>query len=507
MTQQPLYCARNISKRFGNVWALRDVSLEIYPGQIVGLVGANGAGKSTVTKILAGALAADQGELLLEGAPVAMRSMVEAWSRGIAFVSQELNLFPSLSVAENLGLVPGGAGRVVSSQLKKQAKQVLSRLGLELDLSTKVETLPLADRQIIEIARALLQRPRILILDEPTSALHASETQRLHEIVRDLRNDGVGIVYISHFLEELLDVADKIVVFRDGQRVALDDGDGSISLDRVLEAMLGERRKIVERASAKTRNAHRNVSGLEITGLNGTGTLSVDFVRAEPGEIVGLAGLASAGVEELLAILFGRKTPLCGQINLPSGKPFRPNTPHLVKAGVAYCPSDRKKLGLAVEQTIRENVAAVRDLSLARDGFLLSRGRQAQRALSRCRSIGVKFSSLDQPVRSLSGGNQQKVVFAGWLEADPSLLLLDDPTRGVDIGAKSEMYGIMRDIADSGRVVLFASSDPAEFEMVADRVLVFVNGRLSHELRPGFMDEHSVVAAMNTPSNGLRKAV
>jgi ribose transport system ATP-binding protein len=492
MMTEPIYVAKGIKKQFGNFMALGGVSLELAPGQILGLAGANGAGKSTMMRILAGALRPDDGELILDGRPIEMRSMQEAWSAGIAFVSQELNLFPTLTVAENLALVPGGADKISRSEREGRGRDILRRLGLHASLSDRLGSLSLAERQLVEIARALIQQPRVLILDEPTSALQAAEAKRLHGILDELRNSGTSIIYISHFIEELLGIADSIVVLRDGHRVPLAEP----TVESVVAAMLGER-SAPQQAAKTVRSPRSSGRKLTIVGLKGPICLDIPSLEISAGEVVGVAGLAGSGIEELFALLFGRIAPVSGKVGLPSGRAYRADTGSAVASGVAYVPADRKRLGLTLEQSVQDNVSSVRSLGLSRDGFVPSRHRQSQLAGAGCRATGVKLASIAQPVGSLSGGNQQKVVFAKWIEADPSLLLLDDPMRGVDIGAKHELHGLIRKLSDEGRVVLFYSSDAADYVAAADRVLVFAGGRIVRELPGDSLTEHQIIVAMN----------
>jgi ribose transport system ATP-binding protein len=426
-----------------------------------------------------------------------MGSMLEAWQAGVAFVSQELNLFPPLSVAENLWLVPGRTGLTPTREFLTAARVQTERLGLKVPLSTPLASLSLADHQLVEIARALLQQPRVLILDEPTSALHASEVGRLHEILRGLRESGVAMIYISHFLEEVLEIADNVVVIRDGMNVPLESRGKQPTIPEIVTAMLGRASDAVHEPPArKTNTAANGVRELGIENLRAPG-LSIDSLVATQGEVVGLAGLAGSGVETVFEILFGVATPASGVIRLPSGARQAQNRPQAVASGVAYFPSDRKHLGLTLDQSIHENVSAVRSLSLGRDGPVPKVARQRQIAEERCAQIGVKMQSVDQPVSSLSGGNQQKVVFARWLEANPSLLLLDDPMRGVDINAKQEMYRIIRDLAEGDRVILFYSTDPGDYVATTDRVLIFNDGGIIDELSGERLNEHELVASMN----------
>jgi ABC-type sugar transport system ATPase subunit len=492
-----VYSATGVTKRFGAQLALDNVDIDIKEGSILGLVGSNGAGKSTLMRILAGATTPDQGELILDGQPLRMSSMLEAWKAGIAFVSQELNLFSTLSIAENLGLVPGRTGSLSPARMAAEAGPALERLGLNISLSAPLGSLSLADRQLVEIARALIQNPRVFILDEPTSALHASEVDRLHDVLRELKSSGTAIVYISHFIEELLDIADTVTVLRDGRRVPLPEGSGPPSLSEVVTAMLGDKPTSLSRTAGKAAKAGSAGKPLRLTNLKGPIALSIDSMEARRGEVVGVAGLAGAGIEEFFAVMFGRLPPASGEISLPSGARHRADSASAVASGVAYVPADRKRLGLALEQSITDNVSSVRGLSLGRDGFVLSGRRQAEMAKARCAETGVKMASVTQPVGSLSGGNQQKVVFSKWIEAGPSLLLLDDPMRGVDIGAKRELSAVIRKLADEDRVVILYSSDPADYIAVADRVLVFVGGEVADELSGERLTEHGIVTSMN----------
>jgi ABC-type sugar transport system ATPase subunit len=502
-----IYSARGITKYFGANRALDGVDFDVVEGEVNGLIGSNGAGKSTLMKIIAGALAPDAGELTLDGHPVAMKSVWDAAAAGIAIVSQELSLFPALSIEENLLLVPGSGGWRSRRAFTLQAADMLRRLGVDTALDAPLHRLSLADRQLVEIARAMLQKPRVLILDEPTSSLHAAEVERLHQIIRDLRDAGIGIVYVSHFLEDLMEISDKLTVIRNGKRVATDFTHVEDRLTAIIVAMLGEAPEAAGAQRVARPDGHRHSVGatatptsgtLRISGVRGPADLAIDEMTARPGEITGISGLAGSGVDQLFALLFGRERATAGTVTLPTGVPLPTTTAQAVKAGVAYTPADRKRYGLMLRQTIAENVVSVRSLTLRRDGLLRREARFAEIAAERCRDIGVVAASVDQPVGALSGGNQQKVVFAKWVEAEPSLLLLDDPTRGIDVGAKREMHAIMRRLARSGMVVLFYSSDPGEIAAVADRIFVFVNGALARELTGDALTEHELVTTMNT---------
>jgi ABC-type sugar transport system ATPase subunit len=500
-----IYSARRISKRFGVVQALCDVDLDVAQGSVVGLVGANGAGKSTLLKIIAGALPPDSGELTLDGKPLAMKSVRDAAQAGIAIVSQELSLFPALSVEENLLLAQGAGAWTSRRSFARGAREILAKLGVNVALNASLHRLSLADRQLVEISRALLQNPRVLILDEPTSSLHAAEVDRLHEVIRGLRESGIGIIYVSHFLEELLGISDSLVILRNGKHLPENIAPAADRLKDVIAAMLGDASKAVVERAQKSSNqsdarapiAPIEIGPLRIAGLTGRKRLVIEKLEIYPGAIVGVAGLKGAGVDELFEMLFGLERPVSGHITLPTGALVPSNPAGAVKAGIAYSPADRKQYGLMLRQSIAENVASVRALTLGRDGFVLRKGPLTEAAAVRCQQLGVVCGSVLQPVGNLSGGNQQKVVFAKWMEASPSLLVLDDPTRGIDVSAKQEVHRIMRQLAQSGRVVLFSSSDPGEIASVADRAIVFVDGMLARELDGDELTEHQLVAAMN----------
>jgi ABC-type sugar transport system ATPase subunit len=496
-----IYSAQGIRKSFGPTVALDDVSLHVREGAIVGLVGMNGAGKSTLLRIIAGAVAPDAGALFIDGRQIVLGSTLDAVTEGIAIVSQELSLFPSLTTEENLRFVQGVRKQPSKSLFRKSANEILNQLGAAFRLTDRLAGLGLADRQLVEIARALLQQPRILILDEPTSALHAAEVGRLHAQLRRLRDSGVGIVYVSHFLEDLLDVCDEITVLRNGRCVESPDLKEAGRLQCLVAAMLGDApvsnsaQKDDEVAATGDQSAS---APLVISDLKGQKCLNIEKLSAKPGEIVGLAGLVGSGVEELFAVLFGLQSRKGGTVKLPSGRDL-PETPaDAVRAGIAYVPPDRKTMGLMLRQTIGENVVSVRMLVQGRDGFVPDRSKLARVASKRCGELGVRMSSIQQVVGTLSGGNQQKIVFAKWLEANPSLLLLDDSTRGIDIKARQDIHNIIRHLNRLGLVILFYSSDPAEIVQIADRIAVFVDGVIVGELTGEQKTEHNLITLMNS---------
>jgi ABC-type sugar transport system ATPase subunit len=499
-----IYSAQDIRKSFGPTVALDDVSFDVREGTIVGLVGMNGAGKSTLLRIIAGAIAPDAGALFIDGHQISFGSTLDALDKGVAIVSQELSLFPALTIDENLQFIHGAQRWQSIAAFRKSARETLNQLGATFRLTDRLAGLGLADRQLVEIARALLQRPRILILDEPTSALHAAEVGRLHAQLRRLRDTGVGIVYVSHFLEDLLDICDEITVLRNGRCVESPDLTKADKLPRLVAAMLGDTpvsSSAHKDDEAAATSKQSTFAPLLISGLQGPKRLKIEELSAKPGEIVGLAGLVGSGVEELFAILFGLQPSKAGMVQLPSGGAL-PETPaDAVRAGVAYVPPDRKTMGLMLRQTIGENVISVRTLTQGRDGFVPDRSQLARTASKRCAELSVRMSSIQQIVSALSGGNQQKVVFAKWLEANPSLLLLDDSTRGIDIEARQEIHNIIRRLNRLGLVTLFYSSDPAEIVQIADRIAVFADGAIIGELSGEQKTEHNVITLMNSSAD------
>ncbi|GLY34449.1 ribose import ATP-binding protein RbsA 2 [Amycolatopsis sp. NBRC 101858] len=462
--------ATGLTRRYGGVTALSEVDIALRPGEVHAVVGENGAGKSTLVKILSGVLRPDAGVL--------------SGFDGVALVAQELTVFPDLTVAENLfPLAPPRRGPLVSRRRMAQlAVPVLGELGLTVPLDTPAGTLSLADQQLLEIGRALLRNPSVLILDEPTSALPAEAVARLMAVLRRLVSRGVAVLYVSHFLEEVLRIASRITVLRDGHVVLAGVDVQSVNLDGVVEAMLGDR--VV--ASVASRPAPRSRPPAVVVE-------EPAFAVGE-GEIVGLAGLQGAGHLEVLAALSGR-APGHGRVHI-GGRPAPRSVRAAVRAGIAFVPSDRKRYGLMLDKPLWQNTSAVAWLGAGHGGWWLRRrahGAAARALITRLRIRGAP----DDLVNTLSGGNQQKVVFAKWLEANPRLLVLDDPTRGVDVGARAEMHAVIASLADAGKPVVLASTDLAELCELCDRVLVFQRGRVVARLTRAELSERALSVAMN----------
>ncbi len=501
-----MYVASQVSKQYGGVRALDGVDLEILPGEIQALLGANGAGKSTLVKILVGAEQPSEGKLTLEGEQVRFGNVGEASARGVSIVSQELNLFPDLDVLQNLFLLrePRYGGALINRrEMYRLAQSVVETVGLDVRLDRRVGTLRLADQQLVEIARALLNEPKILFLDEPTSALQAAETQRLLRVVRGLRDSGVAVVYVSHFLEDVFTISDTITVLRNGRAVVERRSRGEMSIPEAVAEMLGDAtdgRRHMAAADPMAEANPVNAAPLRLSGVEVKRSLQPLDLEVAPGEVVGLAGLEGSGASTVLDIVFGRRKPDGGTITLPDGKPVPRTVTGAVRAGVAFVPADRKRLGVMLEKTIYENVTTVSGGPLRRMGVWLRKATMVARTEDWGERLKIKMSSARAPVGQLSGGNQQKVVFAKWLEANPKVVLLDDPSRGVDVGAKVEMHTIIAQMAARKRIVLIASSDLEELADVCDRVVVFFQGAAVGEIRGDELSEHRLLEAINTGS-------
>ena len=503
--------AHALRKTYGGVVALAGADFTVRAGTVHALLGENGAGKSTLVKIVAGAIEPDSGELLLDGEPVSFGTTAEAVRNGVAVVSQELNLFGDLDVLANLfTLREIKHGPFISRrEMAAKARPVLAELGLDVSLRTRVEELPLAQRQLIEIAKALLTEPRVLILDEPTSALGQASTEMLLDTLRVLRDREVGVVFVSHILEDVMALCDEITVLRDGHVEMAARPRSELSVPVIVDAMLGRRADAAPEAASPDARLREAVAEsvdaedagggqLELRDAAVEGALEPLTLAVEPGEVVGLAGVAGAGHHAVLELVCGLRRPDGGEVLLPGGRPVPHGLRRAVRAGVALVTGDRRRLGLMLDKPLWENAGQIRSVGLAADGLVVRKGALRKRAREHVRALRIRSTSVDQPVGSLSGGNQQKVVFAKWLDAQPSVFLLDDPTRGVDVGAKDEMHALIRSTAAAGAPVLICSTDIDELAALCDRVVVLHQGRVAAELSGERLKTHTVLEVMNT---------
>jgi ribose transport system ATP-binding protein len=487
---QPLLEVRNLTKSFPGVRALNGVNLTLATGEVLAVIGENGAGKSTLMKILAGVFRADSGEMLLDGTPVEIRSVHEALAHGIALIHQELNLADNLDVAANifLGREKLRRGLIDTERQRREARSLLDAVGLAVDPATLVSALTIGHQQLVEIAKALSVNARVLIMDEPTSSLSSGEAANLFKVIRDLRARGVSIVYISHRLGEVRELADRVTVLRDGANageLARDD----IHHANMVKLMVG---RDLSQFFPHAPHPPGDIA-LEVRGLRTPAHPRHELrfsVRA--GEIVGIAGLVGAGRTEMLTTLFGVTPAIGGSIRVGD----REGTPHTpldaIIAGLALVPEDRKQQGVILEMAVCDNLSLASVRRDQRHGFF-NRRRAAAISEEMIRSLQIKTPHERQPVQFLSGGNQQKVALGKWLALRPRVLLLDEPTRGIDIGAKREIYLLMEELARQGVAILFVSSEMEEIIGMADRVLVMHEGRIAGELARGELTEESVM--------------
>ena len=486
----PLLEVRQLTKSFPGVRALKGVSLTVARGEVLAVIGENGAGKSTLMKILAGVQRPDSGEVLIEGRAVEIRTVHEALAQGIALIHQELNLADNLDVAANifLGREQRRFGLIDKARQHRKAREFLQAVGLDVDPAALVGTLTIGHQQLVEIAKALSVNARVLIMDEPTSSLSSHEAENLFRVIRDLRGRGVSIVYISHRLGEVRALADRVTVLRDGENAG-DLGRDEIHHARMVKLMVG-------RDLAQFYPHEPHPSGETVFEVEGLRTRAhprqpLSF-RVRAGEIVGVAGLVGAGRTELLAALFGVEPAVGGAMRV-AGRVVAPQSPReAIAAGLALVPGDRKKQGVILEMTVRENLNLA---SLRRDqrhGFL-DRRREAELSAGMIRALRIKTPHDRQAAQFLSGGNQQKIVLGKWLALRPRVLLLDEPTRGIDVGAKQEIYRLMEDLARQGVAILFVSSEMEEILGLSDRALVMHEGRLAGELARGELSEEAVM--------------
>ncbi|MFD2028273.1 sugar ABC transporter ATP-binding protein [Promicromonospora aerolata] len=491
-SRAPLLEMRGIVKHFPGAKALDGVDLEVRPGEVHCLLGQNGAGKSTLIKTLAGAHQPTAGEVLLDGKPVTMPDPVAALRLGIATIYQELDVVDGLTVAENiyLGHELARSGVTRRSDAARNTRAILKRLGHpEISPHREVGSLPAAGKQIVSLARALSRDARVVIMDEPSAVLDSEEVENLHRIVRELTADGVAVVYISHRLEEIRQLGDRITVIKDGRTVATSLSVADTSTDDLIKLMTG--RSVEYTFPARPGVPDDAAPVLEVDGLAHGEVFKDVSLTVRAGEIVGLAGLVGSGRSEILETIYGARRATSGTVRL-GGKRLRSGVDAAVAAGIGLCPEERKSQGLLLDEPVYRNITLSSFGRMAHGGWLDER---AERAASQeqVEALELRPASVDRDARTLSGGNQQKVLLARWLVHGCRVLLLDEPTRGVDVGARSEIYNLIRRLADDGAAVVVVSSEIPEVLGLADRVLVISDGRAVHDSPADDIDEHAVL--------------
>lgn len=491
-TKHPLLVLENISKVYPGVVALSNVTLSVRAGEVLALIGENGAGKSTLMKILGGVIAPSSGKVIIDNVAHDHLTVTQSQAAGIAFVHQELNVFDNLDVAANMFLgreIRGGALRLLDLKaMRDAARPLLARVGATFRPETSVAELSLAERQLLEIAKALSIDARVVIMDEPTSSLTLSETRTLMKVIADLKAQGIAVIYISHRLGEVEDCADRVFGLRDGH-VAGELSRDEINHDAMIRLMIGrDLKSLYTPPTRAVGDIILSLKGVRI-GANPRARADLDL---HAGEILGLAGLVGAGRTELAEAVFGIAPVLEGEVLL-AGQPFRASSPReAIQAGVYLVPEDRKRAGLVLETSICENISLADFQSVSRNG-LVSGTKVAERAEAQRARLGIKTADVQRSAAELSGGNQQKVVLGKWLSMKPRLIIFDEPTRGIDVGAKWEIYKLMRALAEAGVGVMMISSDMEEVIGVSDRILVLREGEVTGSLPRSEFSEHNVL--------------
>ena len=464
---------QNISKRYGGLQALDDVSIDIRRGEVHAVVGENGAGKSTMMKILGGIVPRDTGTIIFDGSPVEFETPHEAIAAGIAVIHQELSVLPTLNVIENvfMGRMPSKLGRILWREMERNTKEVLQLVGLEVDPFSLMDNLTISQRQLIEIAKALSFETKVIIMDEPNSSLSETETEKLFSVIRELKQKGISIIYVSHKIDEVIEIADRITVLRDGKYIGTVDVEGTTS-DEIIQMMVG--RKLTRE---RVENPNIGEVFFEVRGLTSSRFQDVSF-NLKRGEILCFSGLVGAGRSEVMRAIFGVDPYDSGEI-IYEGKPVRFRSPsEAIEAGFAMVPEDRKKLSLFSGLPIRFNISIAQLPRLKKNGIISQREvRNINEEYKK--KLNIKMGNSRNAVSSLSGGNQQKTVLGRWLATEPELLILDEPTHGIDVGAKAEIYNLIRNLTNRGIGIILISSELPEVIAMADRAVVMHEGTVT----------------------------
>ncbi|OAT31654.1 ATP-binding component of an ABC superfamily ribose transporter [Buttiauxella ferragutiae ATCC 51602] len=504
MSHVPILEMRNIAKSFGKFFALKGVDLTVFPGEIHALMGENGAGKSTLMKILAGAYTATSGEILINGEPYSIKGPKDALNAGITLIYQEMQLAPNLTVAENifLGSELSRAGLVKRKEMLMQAQTVIDRLGAQFKASDLVSRLTIAEQQQVEIARALHRNSRILVMDEPTAALSSRETHRLFELIMRLRDEGMAIIYISHRMAEVYELSDRVSVLRDGQYV------GSLTHENLNANELV--RMMVGRPLSDLFNKERDIPQgnvrLNVHHLTDGAKVQPVSLQVKSGEIVGLAGLVGAGRSELAQLIFGVRKSTGGNIEI-DGKPVKIHSPReAIHYGIGFLTENRKEQGLFLELAAQDNITMA---TLERDAHYGWLDRKKAQTISddAISLLNIRVPHAQVRAGGLSGGNQQKLLISRWVAIGPRILILDEPTRGVDVGAKSEIYRIMSQMAKQGVAILMISSELPEIVGMSDRVYVMREGSIAGELHPAEITQENIMTLATGVEDAHKKGI
>ena len=474
----PFLEMKGITKRFPGVLALNNVDLCVYPGQVLALVGENGAGKSTLMKVLSGVHRMDAGEIRINGSPVQITGPLAAQQMGISIIYQELSVLNNVNIAENIfvGREKKNGIFVDHKAQHAEARALLDRVGLNIDTSTRAGKLSTAQKQMVEVAKALSFNAKMIIMDEPTSSLTETETATLMDIIRKLRGEGVAIVFISHRMNEIFEISDEIAVMRDGEMVCRFETK-DVDEQQVIAAMVG---RDVQNLFAKEKAEAGDIA-IEVKNLSTKGFLKDVSFNVRKGEIVGFAGLVGAGRSEVMRAVFGIDPRESGEI-LVNGKPVQINsTVDALRAGLGFVPEDRKEQGLILKMNVRQNTS-IAALDSVANGWFIDKKRENALSDEYVKKLRVKTPSNEQKVMNLSGGNQQKVVIAKWMANHPSVLILDEPTRGIDVGAKKEIHTLMCELAKQGVAIIMISSELPEVLGMSDRIYVMHDGRIKGEI-------------------------
>ena len=485
----PFLEMKGITKQFPGVLALNKVDLAIYPGRVLALVGENGAGKSTLMKVLSGVHKRDAGEILLEGKSVEIANPLASRQMGISIIFQELSVLNNMNIAENIfvGREKKKNGFVDKKLQHEQARQLLSRVGLSIDTHTKTGLLSTAQKQMVEVAKALSFNSKLIIMDEPTSSLTDKETAMLMDIIRKLRDDGVAIVFISHRMNEIFEISDEIAVMRDGEMVQ-HMITSEVDEAQVIAAMVG---RSVDDIFYKEEAPISDIA-LEVKNLSTKNFLKDISFNVRSGEIVGFAGLVGAGRSEVMRAVFGIDPRESGEISIHGQKVEIKSTMDALKAGMGFVPEDRKEQGLILKQTIRVNTSLAALQSVAK-GWFISKKLEKGLTDEYVAKLRVKTPSNEQKIMNLSGGNQQKVVIAKWMATHPKVLILDEPTRGIDVGAKKEIHMLMSELAKQGVAIIMISSELPEVLGMADRIYVMHDGRIKGEINRADASQEAIM--------------